>query len=304
MIYSFRMPVVYLGTSGFSYRDWVGPVYPADRPASDRLALYAERFPFLELNATYYRPPEAGQMDRFARRATQAGLSRLVVKLPGELTHRRPETEEALTVRADQLARGLAPLTAAGLLSGVLAQFPYSFHYTPDNRRYLADLAEALATRLNDTRRFVEFRGDDWSRGSVADGLDRFGLTPVHVDLPALPRLPASFVTDGIRPTRTVYLRMHGRNRDRWWTGDNASRYDYRYAEAELETVAEAIATAAADDLVEVVYVAFNNHFRGQAVDNALMLGEMLRRRGVPVDPGDGGSPATPSSTEDSTRSD
>lgn len=287
------MPHVYLGTSGFSYRDWVGIVYPSDLPARERLAFYGRMFPFLELNATYYRRPEAPAMEHFARRAGVAGLRSVVVKVPGELTHRRPAVESELRDRVTALATGVAPLQDAEILGGLLLQFPYSFHYTRDNRQYLAACLAAMRAALPTVPTFVEFRGADWERGSVSTGLAARGADPVYVDLPGLPGLPSSALETGIGASERVYLRLHGRNAAQWWTGDNTERYDYRYSDAEIETAADRIAGVTTADAVQVLYVAFNNHFRGQAVDNARSLATALAQRGVTVenaterDPGD-----------------
>ncbi len=69
--------VIKIGTSGFSYDDWVGPVYPPDLPAREHLTYYAERFPTVELNVTYYRVPEAhGRGLRARRRQISCSRSR------------------------------------------------------------------------------------------------------------------------------------------------------------------------------------------------------------------------------------
>jgi uncharacterized protein YecE (DUF72 family) len=76
-----------------------------------------------------------------------------------------------------------------------------------------------------------------------------------------------------------TYIRFHGRNRAAWWTGDNASRYDYLYSEEELEGWVERIKTILRR--ARTLLVAFNNHFRGQAVQNARMMKDLLVRQGL-----------------------
>ena len=51
------MGEVIIGTSGYSFPDWVGPFYPPGMKSGDFLRYYAERFPAVEVNATYYRIP-------------------------------------------------------------------------------------------------------------------------------------------------------------------------------------------------------------------------------------------------------
>jgi len=72
-----------------------------------------------------------------------------------------------------------------------------------------------------------------------------------------------------------AYLRFHGRNGDTWWGSDSASRYDYLYSEIELESFVQRI--RALSGRSERIFVYFNNHRRGQAVQNGLRLVEMLK---------------------------
>jgi uncharacterized protein YecE (DUF72 family) len=86
-----------------------------------------------------------------------------------------------------------------------------------------------------------------------------------------------------------AYVRFHGRNQATWWTGDNTSRYDYLYAAAELDDWARRMLAVLQN--LGVMVVAFNNHFRGQAVTNALELRDRLSAEAAP---GEGGSLSLP----------
>ena len=55
-----------VGTSGYSFKDWVGPFYPTGMASSDFLAFYTRYFPVVEINATYYRIPTPQVMFSFA----------------------------------------------------------------------------------------------------------------------------------------------------------------------------------------------------------------------------------------------
>ena len=57
-------PRVLVGTSGYSYADWVGPVYPAGTPQKDFLSLYSAQFPVVELNFSYYQQPNVRTLQR------------------------------------------------------------------------------------------------------------------------------------------------------------------------------------------------------------------------------------------------
>lgn len=248
-----------IGTSGYSYDDWVGPVYPPGTERRDFLQFYAQRFRFTELNFPYYRMPRPGQLA--SMRDNVPSSFEFVVKATSEITHKRSSAWRAdaaeLCDRAGELGDAFA---------GLLLQFPFSFHYTSENRRHLANAADALPRPL-----FVEFRNAEWDRESVYREMERRSLALVLTDMPRLPGLPQSVP----RLTADVgYLRLHGRNRDQWWDGTAVTRYDYLYDESELHGWAESVRQLSAT--ADTIYVAFNNHFAGQAVTNAEQFQAMM----------------------------
>lgn len=260
-------------TAGYSYSDWLGPVYPPGTSPTNFLALFARRFSAVELNFSYYRMPTAAAMAALCEKTPED--FGFVVKANARLTHQRERP-----LAWDEFASGLGPLRSRGRLAGVLFQFPYSFAYTPENRHYLADLLDAASAP--DLRLLVEFRNNRWQLSRVADGLAERHAVPVQVDLPPLPGLPAPQATT---PGDVGYLRLHGRNTTKWWSGTNVTRYDYRYSDSELVGIAERVDRLAST--TKLVFVVFNNHFAGQAADNAGTLIESLIRDGYsPAGPG------------------
>ncbi|TVQ28243.1 MAG: DUF72 domain-containing protein [Spirochaetaceae bacterium] len=251
-----------IGTSGYSYADWVGPVYPSGTRPNQFLEHYARRFGFTELNFTYYRMPTADGLQRIAAK-TPDGF-RFAVKAHRTLTHDR---DAAWSPRIERDAERFVDAVVAlggndgpSRLHGVLLQFPFSFHYTDATRRYLASLLDALSP----LRLFVEFRNTDWSRASVLRELERRSVGLVIPDLPRLPGLP---VQQPLLTSDHGYLRFHGRNEATWWTGTNVTRYDYLYTDGQLAEWVEPVRALA--DRARTVAIAFNNHFEGQAVRNA-----------------------------------
>lgn len=259
------MGEVLIGTSGFSYKDWVGPFYPQGLQRNEFLSYYARRFSFTELNFTYYRMPAAEMLERMLAKVPE-GFS-FSVKAPGSLTHDR---EEGWQKEAGRYREALAPLQEADALAGVLMQFPYSFHYNAENREYLA----ALSSELGGLPLFAEFRNDEWDRDSVLEGLKEREVGVVVTDHPALPRLPG--LARAVTAPR-AYFRFHGRNKKDWWTGDSTSRYDYLYNREELEERLPDI--LAMKENSRRLYIAFNNHHKGQAVQNAFDFAELLKER-------------------------
>ncbi len=94
-----------IGTSGFSYDDWIGPVYPEGLPAREHLQYYATLFSTVELNVTYYRVPAPSTVVGWVRKTPEDFL--FAVKAYGELTHKR-ETAGLCGIRLGHPAAGRA----------------------------------------------------------------------------------------------------------------------------------------------------------------------------------------------------
>lgn len=260
------MGEILIATSGYSYADWVGPVYPPGTDKRDFLGHYATRFPFTELNFSYYREPTAEGLRQIAHKAPDT--FRFVIKAHKGLTHERGAGWEQGAERFLEALGGFGTgASEPDRLLGVLLQFPYSFHYDDANRRYLASVTDALRP----ARLFAEFRNDEWDTPSVRNEMEKRDIGLVIPDLPKLDGLPH------MAPRLTSscgYIRFHGRNATNWWNGTNITRYDYRYSQGELGDWVEPVREMAAK--AEAVIIAFNNHFAGQAVENAEELMGLL----------------------------
>ncbi len=252
--------MIRFGTSGFSYDDWVGPVYPADLPRREWLAHYAKEFSSVELNVTFYRVPGqktvAGWVERTPPEFTFS------VKANRELTHERGAPD------FPGFRSGIGPLIDSGKLACILAQFPHSFHPSPENRAYLGRLAEGLAGLPV----VVELRDRAWVSDQTFAQLSGLGLGYCSVDEPNLPGLmPALAVVTG----PLAYVRFHGRNAGKWWEHEHAwERYDYTYSERELGEWVPKIRELESESEVVLVYA--NNHYRGQSVETIRKLRELL----------------------------
>jgi len=87
--------------------------------------------------------------------------------------------------------------------------------------------------------------------------------------LPDLPKLDFTATSD------LAYFRLHGRNADLWYKGDNVTRYDYLYSDEELQAFIDPIRYLLANS--KVVAIFFNNHAKSQATVNAKRLEMMLQ---------------------------
>lgn len=254
-------PRVRVGTSGFQFDDWVGVFYPPSLPEKRRLEYYATFFDCLEVNSTYYRIPRPSVLEHMASR-TPADFV-FTVKLHRSITHDRA----AAAAGARDFLEAVRPLQLSGKLGGLLAQFPWSFRNTKENRDHLLFIREQFAQ----FRLFVEFRHAGWATPGVVSFLQAHGLLMCSVDEPQLPGLMPSqpFLTGD-----HGYVRFHGRNAATWWSGGVSERYDYSYREEELRPWVGHVGQMASRAVR--VFVFFNNCHAGQAARNALMMKRLL----------------------------
>ncbi len=279
--------VIHVGTSGWSYPSgrgtWHGVFYPKPRPRGfDELRYYADRFDTVEVNSTFYRVPDPGQVHRWIERTPDGFL--FAVKLFQKFTH--PDmflaraggtTWHPSPADVDQFRAGLDPLAVHGRLGALLLQFPTGFHADAAARDYIDWLLDAFAAYPL----AVELRHRTWFTpdAGVPALLARTGAALVLADSPETPPLtPGRIAADDILAhvaSDLVYLRCHGRNAAQWRRHDAAEdRYNYLYSPAELQPMADVLAAPAPTG--RRIFAFMNNHFSAKAVANAAVLRTQL----------------------------
>lgn len=258
-----------VGTSGFSYADWKGYFYPKGISETDMLAFYADRFPLVEINSTYYQVPSAKNMRTMASKVPED--FEFVVKAHRSITHERIDPESTLP----PFLEAIEPIKEADKLACLLFQFPNSFRHSEANASYILGLRDALP---RDWPSVVEFRHSSWLRGKMYEALSAMELGFVNCDMPRIRGLmpPTDVVTTDI-----AYVRLHGRNAGAWYDNDQAwERYDYLYSDQEITEWVPRLMDVARR--ARKTYVVFNNHPRGQSTENA----DTMRRKLAETDPG------------------
>ena len=260
------MAEIVIGTSGYHYHDWVGPVYPEGTKQKEYLSCYSRLFRTVELNFSYHTMPKAQNL---AKMLVDGGPSlTFSIKAHRTLTH---EVNPGLwEEEAKTYLTAIEPLLGAGRLEVVLFQFPYSFAYTDDNRRYL----DKLLRYFKGVPAAVEFRKADWYSGKVIDGMKSRNVPLVSLDMPDLPKLPPAM---DVVTAPLAYIRLHGRNKEAWWGSDDHARYDYLYTDKEVEAWADRIKRIT--EQAQRILVYFNNHPLGKAVRNAQTLMKILNTK-------------------------
>jgi uncharacterized protein YecE (DUF72 family) len=258
------MTQILIGTSGYSFPDWVGPFYPAGIEKGKMLDFYIQHFKTVEINSTYYRIPHPAVMRNIERKTPPE--FEFIVKTHASFTHERKDLEGPTA----EFLTAIEPMAESGKLKGLLAQFPGSFRFSPANLGYVVEGAKLFG----DLPLYTEFRHDSWLNPQVKSALTGAGVGYCNVDEPKLPHL---LPPEAATTTDIGYVRLHGRNGEHWW-GGGALRYDYTYTDDQLREWVKRL-----DDLrqkASKVFLFFNNCHLGQAVKDAFRMQELLIKQG------------------------
>lgn len=268
------------GPAGWMYKDWDGIVYPDPKPARfDPLRYIAEYFDAVEVNSSYYGPPSPKTTAAWVSRVQNFPDFRFTAKIWKRFTHERGKAWT--TGEVDQVCAGFDVMMDAGKLGAVLLQFPWSFRRTDENREWLGDVVRTF-TRYP---LVVEVRHSSWLAPEFLASLEEEGVGFVNIDQP--------LYHDSIGPSAHItshvgYVRVHGRNYKDWFRekAPVEQRYNYLYRADELTPWVERAKEIAAEPTAKEVFVITNNHYKGKAVANALMMKAMLTGGKVPAPSG------------------
>ncbi len=267
-------PITRIGPAGWSYKDWEGIVYPQKPGAKfDPLEYLARFFETIEINSSFYRPFTAATAKSWARRVAATADFMFTAKLNRVFTHERGK---ATAEDEKQVREGMDALASAAKLGAVLLQFPWSFKNTDEERVYLSKLLD----RFKDYPLVLEVRHSSWNNPQIYEWLEESRVGICNVDQPLFSKSikPAALSTSPVG-----YVRLHGRNYQDWFRekAPRDDRYNYLYTLDELEPWITRIKEIAAK--TKESYVITNNHFRGQAVVNALEIKSTLAEKLVPA---------------------
>lgn len=181
---------LYVGTSGFAFKEWKGPFYPEGTSDKKMLEFYSSRLGSVEINYTFRRMPAETTLERWKEQAAEG--FRFTLKAPQRITHfkrlRGAEEDVAEFVRRARLL--------GDRLGTILFQLPPSF-------RYDKETLETFASALPPVVRYaMEFRHESWADPGARELLEAHGIAYCGADTDdkALDKIP---VTAG-----HVYLRL------------------------------------------------------------------------------------------------
>jgi uncharacterized protein YecE (DUF72 family) len=266
---------LYIGTSGWSYPKgegrWTGYFYPKGK--INELEYYSQFFNTVEINSSFYRPPNPGHVYNWVRRVPKNFL--FTAKLWQKFTHpkmfQEATGEEAIISQedVDLFKQSIDPLFQYGKLGALLAQFPPSFR----NDRFGQQILSTVIKTFGQYRLAVELRHRSWSDDpAIATLFSQNNVAWVQIDEP---RFKSSIAQELPLTSDMAYFRFHGRNAETWWTGDSETRYKYKYSAEEVAELANRVKSAAGQ--TKLLFAMFNNHWRGYAPRNATDMMKSLQ---------------------------
>ncbi len=234
-----------IGTSGFYYDHWKGCFYPKELSRTHYFDYFVERFPTVEINATFYHLPHSKTVKQWAERSPEDFL--FALKASREITHyRKLEDVEHPLYLFLHLIKPLKPKLAA-----ILFQLP------PSLKKETRLLASFLKLLPSGYRFAIEFRHESWEEEEVLEILEAYNVAFCLND----------FEQRKIKPRQSAdftYLRLHG----------PTGRYGGSYDDETLRKYAKMLVEFARHQ--KALFVYFNNDFEGNAVKDAKRLQAMV----------------------------
>jgi uncharacterized protein YecE (DUF72 family) len=265
--------LIYIGIAGWSYPDWKGIVYTSTR--IDQLEYVSGFVDCLEINSTFYRPPVEQNSKSWLRRTAAKPEFFFTAKLHRDFTHEG----KIDPVAVKQFHKGFDPLLQEGKLRHLLIQFRYDFPDGPENRRHLAKIVENFRQTFSLA---VEVRHKSWETPEALNFLQELGVAVCNLDYPTASN---SFNLQRCLVGEHGYFRMHGRNREKWFSkAGRDETYDYYYNDDELSQIKERVEGLAG--AFKTLTVIANNHYRGAELANALELKALITGQKQPVPEG------------------
>ncbi len=246
---------IFIGTSGYSYRDWKGKFYPLESAEADFLRYYAEHFNSVEINMTFYRTPFVNVVKSWC--AKTPSDFRFSCKGPRYITH-----IQRLCTNDESLTKFFESLSYLGeKLLVILWQLPASL------KRDMPLLKDFLSLLYQNQRaknllHCFEFRNKSWFRDQVFSTLEAYHTGFCWYDAPEKKFPAVPIVTTG----SMIYLRFHGKKQ----------LYKYNYSVDELQPWIDRISSQVG---VRFCFCFFNNDYNANAIFNAKQFKGLLLER-------------------------
>jgi uncharacterized protein YecE (DUF72 family) len=269
---------LYVGTAGWSYKDWIDSFYPKTQSKTfDWLEYYSQYFNVVEVNSSYYTYLSQKVIEEWLNKVDVNKDFLFTIKLHRDFIEKRNFKSEHI----NSVQNNLNLLKNSNRLGGLLIQFPYSFEFTPQNANHIKELIDIFA----EYEKFIEVRHKTWMIERFNNFLSKNKTTLCTIDMPHIGEITE------FKPFNTwerLYIRLHGRNEKAWKQSTNnnikdqtyeqqCERYNYLYSPGELTEIEYAIREV--ENKVKKIFVILINHPKGNSVSNAFELFHLLNDR-------------------------
>lgn len=247
------MALIHIGTSGWSYKDWVGNFYPSNTPAKEYLKIYVNRFNTVEIDSTFYGIPRKSTVEAWYK--TAPDNFKFAPKLPQEITHKSD-----LTGIEDILSGFLNIISLLKeKLGPILIQFPYSF--TPQTGSNLGRFLTELPSGFDF---IIEVRNRQWLGEKFYDMLREQSVGLALLDHPWVPKIE-------VVTSKILYIRFLGDRQN------VAEDFGHIQVDREKDLAEWKRIVTALEEKVDDFYGYFNNHYSGHSPSTAKRFLELLQ---------------------------
>jgi uncharacterized protein YecE (DUF72 family) len=242
----------YVGTSGWSYRHWLGKFYPEDMQPSQWLSHYAKNFNTVEINMTFYRIPFKNVVRSWVEKTPDN--FKFSVKINRKITHlQKFENVDEILIKFYDAIHLLSPK-----LYFFLFQIPPSLKYSERKLEQILEVVRFFRNKWLDVKIAMEFRHTSWFNSDVREFTILHNISVVYSD--SGNRFPEVFW-----PNETMYIRMHG----------PGTLYSSKYASEQLNQLVWKILQS---EEIKEVAIYFNNDYNCYAVENAKELISIVKK--------------------------
>jgi uncharacterized protein YecE (DUF72 family) len=272
------MKKIYIGTAGWSYKDWLTSFYPQSQSKNfDWLEFYSMYFNVVEVNSSYYTYIDPKIVDGWIKKIEDREDFLFTIKLHQDFTHKKKYSSEQIK----SVKTNLNKLIKVNRFGGLLIQFPYSFVLDKENANHIKSLIDIFS----EYEKFVEVRHKSWFIQRFFNFLENSNSSLCTIDQP---QIGEAVEFNPIKAGNNLYIRFHGRNTKAWKASisnygkeqtyeQQNERYNYLYSPGELIEIEQKLKEVL--DTVKKVFIILNNHPNGNAVANAYELIHLLNER-------------------------
>jgi uncharacterized protein YecE (DUF72 family) len=189
---------LFVGTSGYSYKEWKGNFYPEDLPAKEMLSYYSRRLPAVEINNTFYRQPHPSMIENWKEQVPES--FRFSIKATQRITHIK-----RLKNCAEETKYLMETASLLGERLGVVL-----FQLPPNSKKDADRLRDFLECLPSQTRVAFEFRHESWFDDDTLDLLRGKNCALVVSDTDEKPLASITNTADWgyLRLRRTSYAKQ------------------------------------------------------------------------------------------------